>query len=108
MRRWRMHQRRSSSRPDGGRWAGRTWRTRARASARGSEGVGSGSLKVNGEIIVREPYVDDSSLEKARGLGDEFGPSGRTIWTIGHSTRSFEEFLALLEEHRIRFLADVR
>src|SRR2546428_615796 len=33
---------------------------------------------------------------------------GLTIWTVGHSTRSFEEFLALLEANRIEFLADVR
>ena len=36
------------------------------------------------------------------------GGSNQTLWTIGHSTRSFEEFLALLEEYRIRLLADVR
>jgi len=37
-----------------------------------------------------------------------FDRSGRTIWTIGHSTRSLEEFIAVLEEHRVQFLADVR
>jgi uncharacterized protein (DUF488 family) len=31
-----------------------------------------------------------------------------TIWTIGHSTRSAEEFLALLAGERIAALADVR
>jgi uncharacterized protein (DUF488 family) len=31
-----------------------------------------------------------------------------TIWTIGHSTRSFEVFLALLGENRIELVADVR
>lgn len=31
-----------------------------------------------------------------------------TIWTIGHSTRSFEVFLALLMENRIQLVADVR
>ena len=31
-----------------------------------------------------------------------------TIWTIGHSTRSLEEFLALLAEYRIEAIADVR
>lgn len=30
------------------------------------------------------------------------------IWTIGHSTRSIEEFIALLTAHGIRLLADVR
>ena len=36
------------------------------------------------------------------------GAARLTIWTIGHSTRSFEEFLALLRENQIEFLADVR
>ena len=30
------------------------------------------------------------------------------IWTLGHSTRSWDEFLSLLREHRIERLADVR
>ena len=33
---------------------------------------------------------------------------GLTIYTAGHSSRSLEEFLALLEGHRIRTVADVR
>lgn len=35
-------------------------------------------------------------------------PAEATVWTIGHSTRTFEDFLALLHEHRIQLLADVR
>ena len=31
-----------------------------------------------------------------------------TIWTIGHSNRSIEDFLALLQTHHIQALADVR
>lgn len=31
-----------------------------------------------------------------------------TLWTIGHSTRPIDEFLALLQEHGIGTLADVR
>jgi TfoX/Sxy family transcriptional regulator of competence genes len=31
-----------------------------------------------------------------------------TIWTIGHSTRSIEEFIDLLKGHAIRLLVDVR
>lgn len=31
-----------------------------------------------------------------------------TLWTIGHSTRSISDFLALLEENKIEMLADVR
>src|SRR6185312_11939964 len=30
------------------------------------------------------------------------------IWTIGHSTRSIEEFIALLNESKIKAVADVR
>src|SRR4051812_30542373 len=30
------------------------------------------------------------------------------VWTVGHSTRPIETFLALLAEHRIEALADVR
>ncbi|MBC7834751.1 MAG: DUF488 domain-containing protein, partial [Phycisphaerales bacterium] len=31
-----------------------------------------------------------------------------TLWTIGHSTHSLEEFIALLAAHRIEAIADVR
>jgi uncharacterized protein (DUF488 family) len=31
-----------------------------------------------------------------------------TIWTIGHSTRSLDELIALLREHGIERLADIR
>lgn len=37
-----------------------------------------------------------------------FAGTNLTIWTIGHSTRSFGEFADLLAEHRIELLADVR
>ncbi|MFC5436038.1 DUF488 family protein [Rhodanobacter umsongensis] len=32
----------------------------------------------------------------------------QTVWTIGHSTRTLEEFLGLLDEYRIESIADVR
>jgi len=35
-------------------------------------------------------------------------PAPATIWTIGHSTRTLEGFLALLAEYRIEAIADVR
>ncbi|HEX2202946.1 MAG TPA: DUF488 domain-containing protein [Longimicrobium sp.] len=35
-------------------------------------------------------------------------PAPRTVYTIGHSTRTLEEFLALLREHGVEFLVDVR
>jgi uncharacterized protein (DUF488 family) len=31
-----------------------------------------------------------------------------TVWTIGHSTRAQEEFLALLRAHAVAAIADVR
>jgi len=31
-----------------------------------------------------------------------------TVWTIGHSNRSIEKFLALLSEHNIEVLVDIR
>ncbi|MEO6315544.1 MAG: DUF488 domain-containing protein [Chitinophagaceae bacterium] len=34
--------------------------------------------------------------------------SDKTIWTVGHSTRSFEEFVALLNSFKIELVADVR
>ena len=33
---------------------------------------------------------------------------GLTVWTIGHSTRSAEDFLAVLAAHRIELMGDVR
>src|SRR5213082_3842877 len=30
------------------------------------------------------------------------------IWTIGHSTRSIDDFISLLKENEIKLLADVR
>jgi uncharacterized protein (DUF488 family) len=35
-------------------------------------------------------------------------PVPATVWTIGHSTRSLEEFLSVLAAHRIEAIADVR
>lgn len=31
-----------------------------------------------------------------------------TVWTIGHSTRTFDEFVALLEAYELQAVADVR
>src|SRR3989475_13236550 len=71
-------------------------------------GVGSASLKVSGEIIAREAQVGDSSSVESKDRREAFGRLSPTIWTIGHSTRSLEEFVALLGGHRVQFLADVR
>lgn len=42
------------------------------------------------------PTIDDREVETVR------------IWTIGHSTRTLEEFIELLAENKIEVLADVR
>jgi len=42
------------------------------------------------------------------GVSEGSVPNVGEIWTIGHSTRSIEEFLALLHEHDIHSLVDVR
>jgi uncharacterized protein (DUF488 family) len=34
--------------------------------------------------------------------------SGMILWTLGHSTRSLEELVHVLEAHRIRHLVDIR
>lgn len=36
------------------------------------------------------------------------GSGGQPVWTIGHSSRTIDEFLALLAAHRIEYIADVR
>jgi len=33
---------------------------------------------------------------------------GAVLWTIGHSNRSIEQFVALLKEHKIEALVDIR
>src|SRR5438445_816073 len=46
--------------------------------------------------LLRETDAMSSTLSDRDGV---------TIWTIGHSTRSFDEFLPLLTTNRIEFLA---
>jgi uncharacterized protein (DUF488 family) len=46
--------------------------------------------------------------ERAAGRAERGEGDGRTIYTIGHSTRTIEEFVALLREHGIGLLVDVR
>ena len=46
------------------------------------------------------------SVRKASAAGAQALP--QTVWTIGHSTRTLDEFLALLESCRIQAVADVR
>lgn len=41
-------------------------------------------------------------------VASEDSPWPETLWTIGHSTRTSDEFIALLATNRIEVLADVR
>lgn len=41
-------------------------------------------------------------------LAQKDSTSGKTLWTIGHSTRSLAEFTALLKHYQIECIADVR
>ncbi len=44
-------------------------------------------------------------MEEHASTGED---QARTIWTVGHSTRAWEEFIALLRAHDIQAIADVR
>jgi len=48
------------------------------------------------------------TMTDSAGGRDLLGIPKSVIWTIGHSTRSLDEFLELLGEHRIELLADIR
>jgi uncharacterized protein (DUF488 family) len=39
---------------------------------------------------------------------DDLIPRSRKIWTIGHSTRTLDEFVGVLEHYGVRAIADVR
>jgi uncharacterized protein (DUF488 family) len=47
-------------------------------------------------------------MDEPAGQSHPFGQSDLVIWTIGHSTRTFDEFVRLLLEQQIGLLADVR
>src|SRR5436853_3000382 len=52
-----------------------------------------------------------AGADRRSGIGTLMSPldgTKPTVWTIGHSTRSFDEFADLLAEHRIALLVDVR
>src|SRR5205807_7443178 len=50
--------------------------------------------------------IGSTTAQCRRGLTERLPSS--MIYTVGHSTRSLETFLALLAEHQIRLLVDVR
>ena len=55
---------------------------------------------------MREPLM--STAEMSSISESPIGEDARVIYTIGHSTRSFEEFVSLLEAHGVTRLADIR
>ncbi len=38
----------------------------------------------------------------------DFNPPSNSVWTIGHSTHSLEEFIAMLKSFDIEYVADIR
>ena len=48
------------------------------------------------------------NMTKTLNVADDSVSGVEEIWSIGHSTRSIEEFLALMHEHAIDSLVDVR
>src|SRR5262249_61024717 len=55
---------------------------------------------------TREPLMTRAEMSSIS--ESPIGEDGRVIYTIGHSTRSFEEFVSLLEAHGVTRLADIR
>ena len=73
-------------------------------------------VEVRGEVggahvysVGAGPYKPDDGLIPALGAGvDGMVDEGPVILTVGHSTRSLEAFLALIEQHDCRVVVDVR
>lgn len=60
--------------------------------------VGSSSARASGTKVSR-----GTTDNQSRGSGRRM-----TLWTVGHSTRPIDDFIALLQAHGIRRLVDVR
>src|ERR1051325_4033008 len=58
--------------------------------------------------ILRAAPPDGGLLVHARLAFGRYATSVTTVWTIGHSTRSLEELVALLRAHGIDTVVDVR
>src|SRR6185437_3719123 len=59
----------------------------------------SSSDSSEGRTNVNEGFIGDKLKGNTRRV---------TLWTVGHSTRSLDDFIALLQAHGIRRLVDVR
>ncbi len=57
---------------------------------------------------VNAPSYHAVTALSYNGSGPDHNRARKMIWTIGHSTRALEEFIALLEANGIKLLADVR
>ena len=57
---------------------------------------------------VAPPWQDESRFDPRKADGHPMSVSRTSIWTIGHSTRSIDDFVSVLSAHKISTLADVR
>jgi hypothetical protein len=89
-----------------------------RFGSKWTDNIGRAVRSFNHDYGVGRPRFPDSNAPPFRSRGAGGGhrvnaqaaptkPSFR-VWTIGHSTRSIEELAALLAEHSIEAVADVR
>lgn len=58
--------------------------------------------------VRHDPQVVRGSVEGSGEQSPDSLDPPATIWTIGHSTHTIDEFIALLREHEIEQIADVR
>jgi uncharacterized protein (DUF488 family) len=56
----------------------------------------------------KRPGPAKIGVADAQGSASEHAPPKLTVLTIGHSTRTIEDFLAILAAHRVQRLVDVR
>ena len=63
---------------------------------------------MNARLTIPQDSYILLNIVSFEGLSILVKASGLTVLTIGHSTRSFEEFVQLLEAYGVRWLVDVR
>jgi uncharacterized protein (DUF488 family) len=56
----------------------------------------------------KRPSSAKIDVAAAQGIASEHAPAKLTVLTIGHSTRTIEDFLAILAAHGVQQLVDVR
>ncbi len=65
----------------------------------------SRNLSFNDARINRKRCLDFARHDKIHGFNSDMT---KRIWTIGHSTRSLDDFIAALEGNKVTLVADVR